>query len=274
MSVFKTRHGLRWIALPAIAAVTLGVFFGTTNSAFAQSPSPTASATATATTTPTTAPTGTATASATATATATPTTVPPTATPTAAGPQSPLQPENAPINLILRSSNEVPPVTNGVASGTFRATPGGSSLAFTLTASGAGMTAAHIHLGAAGTNGPVIAFLYGPNAAGTNAITQSGSITAADFIGPMAGKSWADFMTALNAGQLYVNIHSIANPGGEIRAQIPGTPAAGGVAPGAPKTGNTIAATQSSSMLLFAALGIGGFIMLSAGSAVAIRRRD
>ena len=164
----------------------------------------------------------------------------------------------------------MPPVTNAVASGNFRATLSGSSLGFTLTASGAFMTQAHIHLGAAGTNGPVIAFLYGPNAAGTNAITQSGTITAANFIGPMAGKTWADFVTALNAGQLYVNIHSIANPGGEIRAQIPGS----GGAPGAPNTGNTIAATNDGSMLLFAALGIAGFIMLSAGSAVALRRRD
>ena len=57
---------------------------------------------------------------------------------------------------------------------------------------------------------------------------------------------------------------------GEIRAQIPGS----GGAPGAPNTGNTAAAANDSSMLLFAALGIGGFIMLSAGSAVALRRRD
>ena len=215
--------------------------------------------------------TATATTTATATATATPTAAPTTAPTTApSGPQAPLQPETAPINITLRGSNEVPPVTTGVANGTFRATPGSSSLGFTLTASGAGMTAAHIHLGAAGTNGPVIAFLYGPNAAGTNAITQSGSITAANFVGPMAGKTWADFTAALNSGQLYVNIHSVANPGGEIRAQIPGS----GAAPGAPKTGNTLAENGSGAMLLFAALGIAGLFMVSAGSAVALRRRD
>ena len=137
------------------------------------------------------------------------------------------------------------------------------------------MTAAHIHLGAAGSNGPVIVFLYGPNAAGTNAITQSGTITAADFIGPMAGKTWADFTAALNSGQLYVNVHSIANPGGEIRVQIPGTAPSPGTAPGAPNTGSTpVASSDSGSMLLFAALGIAGFIILSAGSAIALRRRD
>ncbi|MEO6396857.1 MAG: CHRD domain-containing protein, partial [Tepidiformaceae bacterium] len=209
--------------------------------------------------------TATATASPTATATATPTaapTVAPTQPPS--GPQAPLQPETAPINITLRGSNEVPPVTNGVASGTFRATPGASSLGFTLTASGAGMTAAHIHLGPAGSNGPVIAFLYGPNAAGTNAITQSGTITAADLIGPMAGKTWAEFMTALNTGQLYVNIHSTANPGGEIRAQIPATVT--GAAPGPPKTGNTAPGSENGSMMLFAALGLGGLLLLGAGS--------
>jgi len=133
------------------------------------------------------------------------------------------------------------------------------------------MTAAHIHLGAAGSNGPVIAFLFGPNAAGTNAITQSGDLTAANLVGPLAGKTWAEFTAALNSGQLYVNVHSIANPGGEIRVQIPGS----GAAPGAPKTGNTpVASSDSGSMLLFAALGIAGFIILSAGSAIALRRRD
>ena len=230
-----------------------------------------AQATATATATATTTATATATTTATATATATPTAAP-TAAPTTApsAPQGPLQPETAPINITLRGSNEVPPVTTGVASGNFRATPGGSSLAFTLTVSGAGVTAGHIHLGAAGTNGPVIAFLFGPNAAGTNAITQSATITEANFVGPMAGKTWADFTAALNSGQLYVNVHSLGNPGGEIRAQIPGS----GAAPGAPKTGNTVAENGSGAMLLFAAFGIAGLIMLSAGSAVALRRRD
>jgi hypothetical protein len=42
-------------------------------------------------------------------------------------------------------------------------------------------------------------------------------------------RSWDDFAQSLMGGQLYLNIHSNANPGGEIRGQVlrrggPGAP--------------------------------------------------
>ncbi len=231
---------------------------------------------AAATATPTTPSTATATATTPATSTATTTTPtatattpPPTATPStpAATATAPTQPANAPINLTLSGANEVPPVTT-TATGNFRATASTNSLAFTLTATGTGLTMAHIHQGAAGTNGPIVAFLFGPVAAGVNSINVSGTITEANLIGPLAG-NMAGFMDALRAGNLYVNAHSLANPAGEIRAQIP----AAVPAPAAPATGSGSGSSGSNAPLFFALAGIAGAVAIAGGAAEVVRRR-
>lgn len=142
----------------------------------------------------------------------------------------------APISFRLTGAQEVPPVTTA-ANGQFNATAGANSLTWAAQAYGVGITMAHIHVGAAGTNGPIVAFLFGPDAGGQNQLNLSGTITEANLTGPLAGK-WADFSKALAAGQLYVNFHTLANPGGEIRAQLataaPAAPATGNAAAGSP----------------------------------------
>lgn len=94
--------------------------------------------------------------------------------------------------------------------------------------------AAHIHLGTAGVNGPVVALLYGPAAPGsgsTSGVIATGSITAGDLVGPLAGEPLSALLDAIDAGVAYVNVHTndgvapVTNepgdlPGGEIRGQI------------------------------------------------------
>jgi hypothetical protein len=76
------------------------------------------------------------------------------------------------------------------------------------------------------------------------------------------------FMAALAAGNLYVNVHTIANPGGEARAQIPG-------AAKAPTVGSGVADTSNSNAPLFFTLaGIAGLIAAAAGGSVLLRRRN
>jgi hypothetical protein len=86
----------------------------------------------------------------------------------------------------------------------------------------------HIHVAPADANGPVVAFLYpdGPppvlipgRFGGTLA---SGTITDADLVGPLAGGTVEDLLDEIRAGTAYVNVHTVQNPGGEIRGQIPG----------------------------------------------------
>ncbi len=145
--------------------------------------------------------------------------------------------------LTLTGANEVPPNSEN-AIGFFSASVTANSMTFDLSANAADITMAHIHLGAAGTNGPVVAFLFGPDEAGQPAIHPTGTLTVANLIGPLAN-DWPGFAAALAAGNLYVNVHSIDFPAGVVRAQIPATmaPAApmASPTPGAPATGTGVA---------------------------------
>ena len=80
------------------------------------------------------------------------------------------------------------------------------SVSGSITTTGIEGKAAHIHQGAAGANGPVIVPL-----------TKSGDATWSVPAGAMlTDAQYAAYL----AGGLYVNVHSAANPGGEIRAQL------------------------------------------------------
>jgi CHRD domain len=109
------------------------------------------------------------------------------------------------MDVKLTGDQEVPPVKSaGSGSGTITINDDGS-VSGSVTATGFDPTAAHIHQAAAGKNGPVIV-----------PFTKEGNK-----FGPAAGaKLTPDQMKAYKAGDLYVNIHSAANPGGEVRAQL------------------------------------------------------
>jgi hypothetical protein len=103
---------------------------------------------------------------------------------------------------------------------------------------GATVTQSHIHLGERAVNGGIIVFLCANPPAGppptagaptppTCPATEgvvTGELTAADVIGPsgqgITGGEFAEFVRALRAGATYVNIHTTAFPGGEIRGQV------------------------------------------------------
>ncbi len=110
--------------------------------------------------------------------------------------------------ITLSGSNEVPPVTT-TATGTAMVTIGDDrSVKATVTATGMTATASHIHEGAAGANGPVIV-----------PFTKTGDNT---FAAPDGAKLTEAQYASYKAGNLYVNVHSAKNPGGEIRAQLKG----------------------------------------------------
>ena len=122
----------------------------------------------------------------------------------------------------LSGEAEVPPVETD-ASGTveFEVIEGG--LSFTLTVmNGTGVTQAHIHIGGADENGPVAVFLFGPVGGGqdVNGELSSGVITDEDLVGPLEGMNLDALIAELEAGNAYVNVHTLANPSGEIRGQI------------------------------------------------------
>jgi len=111
----------------------------------------------------------------------------------------------AAMDVKLSGDQEVPPVkSSGSASGAITINDDGA-VSGSVTATGFTPTAAHIHQAAAGKNGPVIV-----------PFTKEGD----KFSAPAGAKLTPDQMKAYKAGELYVNVHSAANPGGEVRAQL------------------------------------------------------
>ena len=106
----------------------------------------------------------------------------------------------------LRGAHEVPPVKSE-ANGTTAIVIGtDKSVSGKLTTVGIAGTAAHIHLGAAGANGPAIITL------------TKGSDN--EWLVPAGARLTDEQYAAYKAGKLYVNVHSKAHKPGEIRTQL------------------------------------------------------
>jgi hypothetical protein len=84
------------------------------------------------------------------------------------------------------------------------------------------VTQAHIHIGAPGENGPVVAFLFGFVDGGVtiDGVLARGTITEADLVGPLAGQPLSALVEAIRSGNAYVNVHTVDHPAGEIRGQL------------------------------------------------------
>ena len=136
----------------------------------------------------------------------------------------------------LDGAEEVP-MRDTDAQGEFLAvlSPDGQTLAYKLiVANIRNVVASHIHLAPAGSNGGVVAFLFGsvPPAGGpANGVLAEGTITAADLVGAFAGQDLSVLVQALVSGGAYVNVHTNdgvapnnTGPGdfasGEVRGQI------------------------------------------------------
>ncbi len=126
----------------------------------------------------------------------------------------------------LSGDNEVPAVeTGGQGEATFSVSGDGSSIDYKLIVANIDdVVQAHIHIAPAGVNGPVTVFLFGPEPEGVtvNGELATGTFTADDLIGPLAGQPLSDLVEAMETGNAYVNVHTLVNPGGEIRGQIEG----------------------------------------------------
>jgi hypothetical protein len=132
------------------------------------------------------------------------------------------------FRIDLTGSQQVPGVTtNAFGMATVRLIDNGTAIEFrVIVCDIVNVTASHIHVGAAGTNGPVIIpfftnqpLLSSPHGCKTLA---EGTRSAADLNTKASPTitSWDDFVKALLAGNTYVNVHTTANKGGEIRGQL------------------------------------------------------
>lgn len=112
----------------------------------------------------------------------------------------------ADVSVVLTGEQEVPPVTTA-AKGTGTLIVGADhTLSGTITTTDITGTMAHIHEGPPGKNGPVIIPLEKAGD-GKWSVPTGTKLTDAQY-------------KAFEAGELYVNVHSAAHKGGEIRAQL------------------------------------------------------
>lgn len=84
-------------------------------------------------------------------------------------------------------------------------------------------TASHIHLGAFTQNGPVVAFFFASAAKDFQAgdLIAQGTLTDGSVIAkPGFTPTIASLVERIRQGRAYVNIHTLAHPGGEIRGQL------------------------------------------------------
>lgn len=83
------------------------------------------------------------------------------------------------------------------------------------------VTVGHIHLGPADGVGPPVVDLISQEACEfeEDEVECEGSITGADLAGPLAGRSLDDLLAEMRRGNTYTNVHTVRNPGGEIRGQ-------------------------------------------------------
>lgn len=114
-------------------------------------------------------------------------------------------PGSGAISVKLSGAEEVPPVsTPGSGSGSFRVAEDGTITGSVTTKDVQG-TMAHIHRGAKGQNGPIIVPL-----------DKNGD----SYSVPAGRKLTKEQLEDLKKGNLYVNVHTNANKGGEVRGQI------------------------------------------------------
>lgn len=114
-------------------------------------------------------------------------------------------PGSGAISVKLTGAEEVPPVsTAGTGSGSFRIAEDGS-ISGSVTTKDVPGTMAHIHQGAKGKNGPVIVPLT--KNGDTYSVPEGKQLTSAQ-------------LQAFKEGNLYVNVHSNKNKGGEVRGQL------------------------------------------------------
>jgi hypothetical protein len=113
---------------------------------------------------------------------------------------------SADSKVSLTGKDEVPAVqTAATGSGTITVAAD-NTVSGSVTTKGVDGIAAHIHVAAPGKNGPPIITL------------EKGSDGVWNV--PKGSKLTAEQLASYKAGELYVNVHSAANKGGEIRGQL------------------------------------------------------
>jgi len=110
------------------------------------------------------------------------------------------------VKVSLSGAEEVPPVSTRAAGSGVLTIGQDMAVSGGIATTGVVATMAHIHVGKSGANGPV-------------AVTLARNGDSGWTVPPGARLTEAQYQ-AYKAGELYVNVHSEAHKGGEIRGQL------------------------------------------------------
>src|SRR5688500_18427743 len=122
----------------------------------------------------------------------------------------------------LTGAAERPAVTT-TATGTATVTINDANSTITFNVSVTNLlspTMAHIHVGSTSEDNPVFALSLLATAPPTGLFTgvlAAGTAAGSSVVG---GETFVTLAAAIRAGNAYVNVHTVANPGGELRGQL------------------------------------------------------
>lgn len=141
------------------------------------------------------------------------------------GASAPAYAQTVRLTAVLSGGNEIPPLTAGTgASGSAEVFVNLATRVVSYEVKVFNMptntTAGHFHVGGPGLAGPVVVNLSPPAVSDDFTITGSNNGSSFTVRAEQGIRTWDDFIQALVGGQVYVNIHSTANGGGEIRGQL------------------------------------------------------
>jgi hypothetical protein len=138
---------------------------------------------------------------------------------------APVSAQTVTLTASLNGANETPTALNTGAFGSATVTVDLTARTVTYVVDvfnlPSGVSASHIHAGAAGTSGPVVVN-FAPPVPASNDFRFSGTVKDTEFVlRPDQGiRSADDMFQAILGGNSYVNVHSSVNGGGEIRGQL------------------------------------------------------
>lgn len=132
------------------------------------------------------------------------------------------------FKAVLTGNQEVPPIATRVTGfSSYNLRDEGTRLVFRNRFSRSlRVTMAHLHLGAQGENGPVVAALIEPRDPNDGRDSRrrlrriAGALGSADLTGPLTGQPLDALIAEIEAGNVYVNIHTRSAPSGFIRGQL------------------------------------------------------
>jgi CHRD domain len=139
-----------------------------------------------------------------------------------------------PYKAQLSGKNEVPPVESSATGEAEFTVPANGTMKYRVNITGiSNASAAHIHAGAEGENGDIVADLLNTPTSKDKDTAYGmifrGNLSDSSLKGPMQGKTLDDLAAEMDSGKAYANVHTAGHPDGEVRGQLSNVdkPAAG-----------------------------------------------